>query len=453
MSDKPKIVVYQIGFDESAYADFKAILGVAEYRTLNKADQFLELADQEEFPGIIVPVVLCGSLLSDINASEIAQIARMKFPQARIYYITKNRDNYEKKAYLKNGYTDSFLMPIDKTILSAVLKEVSTLLDPDNVMVMKPVKLVDMDSSTDLDFDIRVRLPRNKKFVTYSRKGESVDATRLNKLNQGSHDTLYIDSKDAKSFYQYSAKVLKSLSKSAKLGETEKQARVQTSVRNLFTSIFSDPNSEGNVTTGKEMFGDCKQIVDQFILSDDTPDWYLKLKKTMGSDSDTYSHAMRVSTYAALFSIGLQTGNPEELAIAGMFHDLGMSQLPDELQEKPYADMTAKEKELFHLHPEMSVKMLKMKKFIAPTAVYDMILQHHERSDGRGFPKGYQPPKLMVESQILSLADAFDYESVKLQDREKVEPVVILTELKKTNAWDPQLVTRVIDLMTNKSKA
>ena len=190
MSEKPKIVVYQIGFDETVFPDFKSIMGTAEYHSIVTMEQFSDLAEQELFSGILVPIVLCDSLIPELAASEIAQIARMKFPEARIYYITKNRDNYDKKAYLKNGYTDSFLLPIDKTMLTAVLKEVSSLLDPENVVLMKLVKLVDIDSSTNLDFDIRVRLPRNKKYVTHSRKGEAVDATRLNKLSQGSHDTL-----------------------------------------------------------------------------------------------------------------------------------------------------------------------------------------------------------------------------------------------------------------------
>jgi HD-GYP domain-containing protein (c-di-GMP phosphodiesterase class II) len=449
MSQKPKLTVFMIGFEDSVFADYKTILGEVDYQSISNTEQFSDLADREDFSGILVPVVLCGSLIPELSPAEVAQIARMKFPQARLFYITRTREVYDKKALLKNGFNDAFLLPIDKSVLAATLKEVSVLLDPDNVIIMKPVKLVDMDAGTNLDFDVRIRLPRNKKYVTYSRKGEAVDANRLNKLSQGSHDTLYIDSKDTEAFYQYSASVLKSLSKSASLGETEKQVRIQNSVRNLFSNIFSDPNSEGNITSGKEMLSDCKMIVDQFILSDDTPDWYHKLKKTMGSAGDTYSHAMRVSTYAALFSIGLQIGKPEEMAIAGMFHDLGMSELPDELQEKPYQEMTAKEKELYHLHPELSVKMLKLKKFIAPTSVYDMILQHHERSDGRGFPKGYQPPKLMVESQILSLADAFDYETVKLQETEKVDPAAVLTRLKETNAWDPQLITKVINLMKN----
>lgn len=448
MSHKPSLTVYLLGFDETVFPDFVNLLGKVEYHYVKTFDDFMVLAQQEVFDGIVVPLVLCGSLIPELAPSEAAQISRMKFPEARVYYITKVRERYLKKDFLKNGYNDSFLLPLDRDVLAASLKEAAALFDPDNVVLMKPVKLVDMSPGTNLEFDVRVKLPRNKKFITYSRKGDEVDTDRINKLSGSSHDTLYIDAKDTKAFYKYSASVLKSLSKSKTVGETEKIDRIQSSVRNLFSSMFSDPTTEGTITTGREMFGDCKQIVDEFILADDTPDWYLKFKKTMGTDTGTYSHASRVSTYAALFSIGLQIGNPEELAIAGMFHDLGMSELPESIQDKPYSEMTPKEKELYHLHPEMSLKMLKMKRFVAPGIVYDMILQHHERVDGRGFPKGYTPPKLMVETQILSLADAFDYESVKIQDKLKVDPVKILKELKKTGAWDPALVDRVIRLMT-----
>ncbi len=98
----------------------------------------------------------------------------------------------------------------------------------------------------------------------------------------------------------------------------------------------------------------------------------------MADVREVYSHGGNTSTYAALFSMGLGVGKPEELAIAGILHDVGLVDVPAEIQEKPETDWTAVEKETYQKHPEFTVNILKKRKMILPDRVLEIIAQHHE---------------------------------------------------------------------------
>ena len=95
----------------------------------------------------------------------------------------------------------------------------------------------------------------------------------------------------------------------------------------------------------------------------------------MGDASDSYSHSSSVSSYAVLFCLALQKGNAEELAIAAMFHDLGLSDLPPHLQNGRTDKMTEEEFNLYKAHPELSIKALQAKHMAISDKIVSSILQ------------------------------------------------------------------------------
>ncbi|MBX9766543.1 MAG: HD domain-containing protein [Bdellovibrionales bacterium] len=107
-------------------------------------------------------------------------------------------------------------------------------------------------------------------------------------------------------------------------------------------------------------------------------------------------------------SMALGIGKPEDLALAGLFHDLGMAMVPAAIQDKSPQEWTPEEKMIYERHPEFSVKLIQDRKIIVSEDVYRIILQHHERSGGRGFPLKISEPKLKLDAQLLAIADEFD---------------------------------------------
>jgi putative nucleotidyltransferase with HDIG domain len=125
------------------------------------------------------------------------------------------------------------------------------------------------------------------------------------------------------------------------------------------------------------------------------------------SDSYTRVHSFRVSNYAVELAkkIGLPPGRIEILERAAILHDIGKIGIEEYLLNK---DKRLSKKEIYSLreHPLIGMKILERLGFLRDVSI--CIGQHHERVDGQGYPFGIPGEKLLMESRILAIADAFD---------------------------------------------
>jgi len=124
-------------------------------------------------------------------------------------------------------------------------------------------------------------------------------------------------------------------------------------------------------------------------------------------DAETYYHSLRVADIAtrSCQALGLEQTSLEEVLIAGLLHDIGKIGLPDNVLQKA-GRLSKSERGLIALHPELSANILTpLPKF---DRVRDIILQHHERFDGTGYPDGRRGEEIFIESRVLAISDAFD---------------------------------------------
>lgn len=117
---------------------------------------------------------------------------------------------------------------------------------------------------------------------------------------------------------------------------------------------------------------------------------------------------LRVSTYATLFSLLIDEALVQPASIAGLFLDLGLSELPADLRSKELKNMTPEEAKRYRAHPELSVKILQGKRMVISTEIQEAILRHHEKYDGSGYPKGYRDSRLSPLHQIVAIASRFE---------------------------------------------
>ena len=88
--------------------------------------------------------------------------------------------------------------------------------------------------------------------------------------------------------------------------------------------------------------------------------------------------------------------------LAGLIHDLGKVGVPAEILSKP-GQLTGPEVNLIRTHPETGFNILRGIEF--PWPVAEIVLQHHERMDGSGYPKGLKGDEILVEARIMAVAD------------------------------------------------
>lgn len=134
----------------------------------------------------------------------------------------------------------------------------------------------------------------------------------------------------------------------------------------------------------------------------------LALGKTLaGKDPYTQRHQIRVSRLA--FAMAKRAGYTENQILgtlgASRLHDIGKIAIPSEILCKPIG-LNSTEWELIKAHPERSADIIGEIPFGVP--VKEIVLQHHERLDGSGYPYGLKGDQILPEARILAVADIFE---------------------------------------------
>ncbi|TCK02502.1 HD domain-containing phosphohydrolase [Phorcysia thermohydrogeniphila] len=167
-------------------------------------------------------------------------------------------------------------------------------------------------------------------------------------------------------------------------------------------------------------------------------------------DSYTRGHSERVAYYSK--RIAQEMGLPEEevrnIYLAGLLHDIGKIGIPDSILLKP-GKLSDKEYEIIKLHPLLSYELLKN---IEPLkGALDGIRYHHERWDGRGYPKGLKGREIPLAARIIAVADSYDAmtsERIYRKGRSKKEAISEIMEM-AGKLYDPDVVSAAIPILLN----
>lgn len=398
-------------------------------------------------------IILCGSNLKDITTIELGQTLRMQcLNKEPIYYICTNLGEYTRKILIKNGFTDVFITPFDGVIIKESIQNFILQKFKDQVSGYRPIKLLDIHPQTQLDFDVYVRLPMNKKYIKLCPAGTFFEQERLDYLNQHQVKWIYIEIKDTQKFYDYNVRILKDIQSSRKTSETERIETLKTAIRNLISGIF-DTTEESSFQTGQAILQDCQEIVKSYVLTTQEGEWYKKFLEVFAENSDNYTKTANMATFAFLFSIGLDLPQPEEVALAGLLCDIGLVEVPTHIQEKLDEQRSAEEREIYNQHPIYSLNVLKQRKVSLSDRVIRAITEQHENFDGSGYPAKLSGKNISVEGQILSLSYYFTEMLTSRDGRKRRTPMEVLqfiqhgpTEDGKTILFDPDLIEELLGL-------
>ncbi|HEU4760544.1 MAG TPA: HD-GYP domain-containing protein [Dehalococcoidia bacterium] len=126
-------------------------------------------------------------------------------------------------------------------------------------------------------------------------------------------------------------------------------------------------------------------------------------------DSETRGHSERVAdlTTAIALELGFRPDSPEwrDLQWGALLHDVGKIAVPDHVLRKPSA-LSDVDWETMRSHPSTGYEILRAVEFLAPAA--EVVLAHHERYDGSGYPRGLAGDDIPLGARIFAVADAFD---------------------------------------------
>jgi putative nucleotidyltransferase with HDIG domain len=143
-------------------------------------------------------------------------------------------------------------------------------------------------------------------------------------------------------------------------------------------------------------------------------------------------HSRRVAEYAMMGAreLGLSRYEKHGVEYAGLLHDIGKLSIPDEVLNKP-DKLSAEEWKLVRKHPIVGFNMLKDVPFLKLAST--MVLSHHERFDGAGYPHGISGEKIPLGARLISVADAFDYMTTEHNHRPALTGEKAFIELAKNS--------------------
>jgi len=162
---------------------------------------------------------------------------------------------------------------------------------------------------------------------------------------------------------------------------------------------------------------------------------------------DLIEHQRRVTHLACAIAqeLGLSTEQIEGLSIAGMVHDIGKVFVPLEILNKS-GSLDAAEMALIQAHPRAAHYILRDLHFSQPVA--EIIVQHHERLDGSGYPAGLAGEEILLEARILAVPDVVEAMAYARPHRVNLGINNALQEISQNRGilYDPEVVDACLAL-------
>ncbi len=161
----------------------------------------------------------------------------------------------------------------------------------------------------------------------------------------------------------------------------------------------------------------------------------------------TERHCKRVARYATVLAhrMGVDKDYIKDIRYGALLHDIGKIGISDSLLLKP-GRLTPEEMEEIKKHPLIGANILKGIDYF--TRAIEIVLYHHERWDGTGYPVGLTGDKIPLSARIFAVVDAFDAMTTHRPYRKKMSMEAALKEIKKAagTQFDPQVVKAFLSI-------
>lgn len=179
-------------------------------------------------------------------------------------------------------------------------------------------------------------------------------------------------------------------------------------------------------------------------------DYTIIIDALKSEDIYTKDHSKRVSKYSYLIGkkLGLPNSDLETLKLGGIFHDIGKVEIPDSILLKN-SKLTDEEYSEMKKHPIIGKEILSNSELFED--ILPIVMYHHERFDGNGYPYGLSNNNIPLLARIVSVADAFDAMISKRSYRNELNLNYVKNELKLNSGtqFDPIVTKTLLDILEN----
>lgn len=190
------------------------------------------------------------------------------------------------------------------------------------------------------------------------------------------------------------------------------------------------------------------EVIDGIRYREEEKAVKLLMEQVMKKDPDTLMHQLRVAQLAELMADRLKLSDytRKRLLLSAKLHDIGKIEIPDNILLKP-GHLTDEEYSIMKGHSNIGYEIARSHKELEYIA--NLILCHHERFDGKGYPLRLAGLDIPPECRILAVLDAYDAMTCNRFYRKGLPKETALEELRKNSGsqFDPEIVAAFIDLI------
>ncbi len=209
--------------------------------------------------------------------------------------------------------------------------------------------------------------------------------------------------------------------------EVNNANRVHGQISTLVKSFMQDIafGKSISVEVAKEVVAEC---VNSVVQSPDAMMWLTQLKK---SDEYTAQHSMNVCIFAISLGrqLNLSIAELNNVGLCGLMHDMGKMRVPSEVLNKP-GRLTPEELKIMNSHTTLGWQLLMSSHAMYGGAI-DVAYMHHERLDGKGYPRGLSGHLITPYARIVAIVDMYDAitsDRVYQKGRTHLEAISIMTK-------------------------
>lgn len=392
-----------------------------------------------------VDLVLTDIKMPEMHGIELLHALRAKHPLIPVVLMTGFNDLIEMteaieigaKGFLNKPFSTSDLINslesnLQEKFPDICLDEVSekpkkTMMNPSDFC---HILIDEFTYGSQIQFPVFIKLSEDK-MVKLANHGEDLPSKTIERLKQKGVKYLYLENEDFKKYLHFNTKILNAMSKSNKIDPVRKSKFISQTLKNMMKfGVEKDFNPE----LAEMAKNNLNIVVDMYASQGKS----LSVLEQLMSNADLYEHSVHVSLVATMIARSLGWSSTQKLFLvtaAGLFHDVGKQQLDPMLLEKNFDDLNEEERTEFESHSQIGASIIKdMGNF--PEGLEQIVLHHHERVDGSGFPHGYGRVKIHPVAKIIALADDFCHQwADALSQKNKPNPRRILTRLEENRVF------------------
>lgn len=214
-------------------------------------------------------------------------------------------------------------------------------------------------------------------------------------------------------------------------------------LKNCFDAYLSD----GGTVNKEELLSKTISLVSPKQTTLDVFDMLHNMRQVNDS---TYAHSLNVAIISRIIGKWLHFSNEEldTLTLAGLFHDIGKTKIPDEVLNKD-GKLTDEEFQMIRNHPKYGYDILKSQPL--NSHIKKAALMHHERCDGSGYPMGLTMEEIDDYALIIAIADVYDAMTAARSYRAPLCPFEVIAEFEKDGLqkYKPKYILTFLENIAN----